>query len=268
MFYIFLISFFIFGSIIGSFLNVVAIRINTGKGIGGRSKCMHCGKVLKSYELIPILSFFFLSGKCSKCKSKISIQYPIVEAITGAVSALLVTKIGLINFFTDSISFLYFIFVFSFFCVLICISIYDIKHKIIPPQLSNFATIIALLAVILNLYSVDGFNLLNSLIGALIGFLFFAILFFVSQGRWMGFGDARLALAGGILLGKWGVISALLYSFWLGAFVTILVLIIMHKEIKMKVEIPFGPFISLGIFLSFILSGTSFDLVRVLIFRF
>lgn len=263
---IFLILFFIFGTIIGSFLNVIIFRINTGRGFGGRSKCMNCGKTLHSHELVPVFSYIFLGGKCSGCKTRVSIQYPIVEAITGFVSGILAAKIGVLNILTDQMTMLYFLGTFAFFSIFIALSVYDYRHKIIPPTLSNLATIVAFMVVVFGLNSgtVVTKVFLDSLYGGLIGFLPFAALFFISNGKWMGFGDARIGLAGGIILGKIGMLMALLYSFWIGAIVTVFVLLIKGKKITMGTEIPFGPFLSIGIFLAFVLSGTDLDLVKVL----
>src|SRR3989344_2043374 len=81
---------FIFGAVVGSFLNVIILRLNTGQSIvSGRSKCFTCAKKLKWHELLPIASFVFLRGKCSACKTKISWQYPVVETITGIIFLLL-----------------------------------------------------------------------------------------------------------------------------------------------------------------------------------
>ncbi|MBU4057578.1 prepilin peptidase, partial [Patescibacteria group bacterium] len=92
---LFSISFFVFGAILGSFINVVSLRYNTGLNLSGRSKCFSCSKTLHFFELIPIFSFIFLRGKCSKCKSKIFIQYPIVEFTMAILSFLLFIKFGL-----------------------------------------------------------------------------------------------------------------------------------------------------------------------------
>src|SRR3989344_1792899 len=83
--YLFSIFVFILGTIIGSFLNVVILRYNTGSSIQGRSGCMSCGKPLVWYELFPVLSFLFLLGRCGGCKSRISAQYPLVELLTGII---------------------------------------------------------------------------------------------------------------------------------------------------------------------------------------
>ena len=80
-----IISIFVLGAIIGSFLNVTIYRHNTGRGFGGRSACMSCAKVLRPRELIPILSFLIQKGRCSNCKSRISVIYPLVEFLTGLV---------------------------------------------------------------------------------------------------------------------------------------------------------------------------------------
>jgi len=263
---IFLILFFIFGTLIGSFLNVVIFRLNTGKGLGGRSKCMNCGKTLHSHELVPVFSYIFQGGKCRDCKTRISVQYPLVEAITGFVSGILAAKIGVLNILTSQLSLLYFLGAFSFFAILIAISVYDFRHKIIPPTLSNLATIVAFMVVVFGLNGEVSTPkvFLDSLYGGLIGFLPFAGLFFVSNGKWMGFGDARIGLAGGIILGKVGMLMALLYSFWIGAIVTVFILLIRGKKITMGTEIPFGPYLSLGIFIAFVLSNTALDLAKVL----
>src|SRR3989344_5064114 len=87
MTFILTIIFFILGTIIGSFLNVVIFRFNTERSFSGRSGCMTCQNKLCWYELIPLISFFTLKGRCRNCKAKISIQYPIVELISGLVFA-------------------------------------------------------------------------------------------------------------------------------------------------------------------------------------
>ena len=125
---------FIFGAAIGSFLNVVILRLNTGKSIiSGRSKCFSCAKKLRWYELLPIVSFVFLRGKCSACKTKISWQYPVVEILTGLIFLQIFNfqpaspagGFSIINYF----NIVYFWIVFS---LLIIIAVYDYRHQIIP----------------------------------------------------------------------------------------------------------------------------------------
>ncbi|MFA5291257.1 MAG: prepilin peptidase, partial [Candidatus Paceibacterota bacterium] len=118
--------FFFFGLVIGSFLNVVILRYQTGRGLSGRSGCFSCGKKLNWYELIPILSFFFQRGRCRGCQSKISWQYPIVELLTGLLFALIYWHLA--GAWPEVI----------FYCLiaslLIVITAYDLKHQIIPDQ--------------------------------------------------------------------------------------------------------------------------------------
>src|SRR3989344_900722 len=137
------IIFFVFGLIIGSFLNVVIIRLNTDKSFGGRSGCMACQNKLTWYELIPILSFLGLAGRCRNCKTKISIQYPLVELLSGFIFVFLFLKfedLFFLNTLAFSFIFAYYVVVFS---LLIVIAIYDLKHKIIPNILSYILGILA-----------------------------------------------------------------------------------------------------------------------------
>ena len=128
----FLIAFvFIFGAIIGSFLNVVSLRFNTGVGLGGRSMCMSCGKTLRWMELIPVFSFIFLRGACRKCKSKISWQYPLIEFISGAIFVLILLKFPPVSPLAALSTLMYLLTA----CILIVIAAYDAKHQIIPDPL-------------------------------------------------------------------------------------------------------------------------------------
>src|SRR3989344_5580086 len=196
---------FLFGAVVGSFLNVVILRLNTGQSIvSGRSKCFTCAKKLKWHELLPIVSFVFLRGKCSACKTKISWQYPLVETITGIIFVLL---------FQQS-------------------------------QISNLKS-----QNILDF----GFRILdwNALLAGFILFAFFALLWGMSKGRWMGFGDAKLALGIGWLLGITKGIAAITLAFWVGAIVGVLLIYLNKNKYGLKSSIAFGPFMILGTIISF-----------------
>ena len=115
---------FIFGTIIGSFLNVVILRYNTGNSVlKGRSRCFACGKTLKWYELVPVFSFLAQKGRCRKCKAKISRQYILVEIITGGLFALI---------FYIQHSIFNILYLWAMAGLLIIISVYDLRHLIIP----------------------------------------------------------------------------------------------------------------------------------------
>ena len=227
---------FVFGAVVGSFLNVVILRLNTGQSVvSGRSKCFNCAKKLKWHELLPIASFVFLRGKCSACKAKISWQYPAVETITGIIFVLLFQQTQ--NIF----GFSFLVLIFSF---LIIIAVYDYRHQIVP---NLFVWIFNGLAFI-GLFRIFNWN---NLLAGFILFAFFALLWGVSKGRWMGFGDAKLALGIGWLLGIVKGVAAVTLSFWVGAVVGVLLILLNKNKYGLKSSIAFGPFMILGTAISF-----------------
>ena len=218
---------FIIGTVIGSFVNVIGLRYNTGLSIiSGRSMCPYCNAGLKWFDMVPVLSFLYLRGRCRSCKNKISVQYPVIELLTGLVFA----GVALRQFyyfplysalpygtFFSIFFFFYYAFVFS---LLFVILIYDIRHKIIPNSFVYTFIVLSLLKLGLFFYC-TGFNItatnIFDLLAPLILFLPFALLWLISGGRWIGFGDAKLALGIGALLGFISGISAIILAFWLGA---------------------------------------------------
>ncbi|MFA6397730.1 MAG: prepilin peptidase [Candidatus Paceibacterota bacterium] len=256
--------FFILGTIIGSFLNVVILRLNSGRSVSGRSFCFSCGKTLNADELIPIFSFLFQKGRCKGCKSKISIQYPAVEILTGFVFSLIFLKFQ--NFFLDSqIQFVVFsitsLIVFS---LLISIAVYDFKHKIIPDSLVFALILISLFSLFLNPYFGQVFTIPSFwqfVAGPLFSLPFFLIWFF-SKGNWMGFGDVKLTLALGFFLGVYQSIEVFMLSFWIGSIVGVLLLILKSKRFSIKSEIPFAPFLIISTLIVFLFN---FDLFKCLI---
>lgn len=251
---LFLISFFVFGAIMGSFINVVSIRYNTGLNLSGRSKCFSCAKTLHFFELIPILSFIFLGGKCLKCKSKILMQYPLVEFTMAILSSLLFLKFGL------SLKTFYFILIF---CLLLIITIYDFRHKIIPEGIVYLLILFSFLFVFLNNeeFIFKTINIYDILSGPIVASPFF-FLWFISKGKWIGLGDGKLSLGVGFLLGLSGGFSAIALAFWIGAIFSLGLIFfnkilnkkklnLVGKQITMKSEIPFAPFIIIGFVIIF-----------------
>lgn len=250
------------GALIGSFLNVIIYRYNTGLSFAtGRSQCFVCGKKLEWYELIPLFSFLVQHGRCRVCHTKISWQYPLVELATGVLFfAVAYRQIMLYDIFSlYPNGFLYSVlFALYYFCIislLVVISVYDMRHKIIPNGLVYsfiaLATIKLLLFTYLFALPLSTVGLLNLLAPVLIS-LPFALLWLVSRGMWIGFGDAKLAFGIGALLGLAQGISAVMIGFWIGAAYGI-VLIVLSKlfpKSGLKVgagsEIPFAPFLILG----------------------
>lgn len=248
--------FFILGLIIGSFLNVVILRLNTERSFGGRSACMVCQNKLAWYELIPLISFVVLMGRCRSCKTKISLQYPIVEFITGLIFAGLFLKFQDI-FFLNALNF---IFTYAYYAIafslLLVIATYDIRHKIIPDALALILGIFAFVGLFL--FDINGslgfYPHLPTFLDFASGFIIafpFAFFWFISFGKWMGLGDAKLAISLGWLLGLSQALLGLVLAFWIGAVAGIL-LVIFSKKHGMKSEIPFAPYLVLGTLLAFL----------------
>jgi prepilin signal peptidase PulO-like enzyme (type II secretory pathway) len=254
----FYIIFFILGTIIGSFLNVVVLRYNTGVSIArGRSFCFSCGKKLSWSELVPVLSFLFQKGKCCGCKSKISWQYPVVEVLTGLLFLAIFLKYGL-----EPISLLIGFILVS---VLIAITVYDIRQKIIPDGLVVIFSIVSLI----NTIFIADVNLFWFLIaGPLLALPLFLIWLF-SGGRAMGLGDPKLVLGIGWFLGPIYGLSALVLAFWIGAIYGLLMMLLSKlnfSKIKLnyKSEVPFAPFLILGFLLVFFFGFDVFNLLPLL----
>ena len=241
----FLLFAFIFGSIIGSFLNVVIARYNTGMTLGGRSKCFSCNNTLRWFELVPIFSFVVQSAACRRCKSKISWQYPLVEAGVGLLFVLIFYYFPPVSI-EASLTTVYLLIITA---LLTIIAVYDAHHKIIPDPLVYTFGVIALLKIFISPDLTFIFpNIWTLLAGPLLA-LPFALLWLVSKGKWMGFGDAKLMLGIGWTLGLSAGISAVILSFWIGAIMGVLWMFVVFKKFKTKLEIPFGPYLILGMYL-------------------
>ncbi len=246
-----------FGLIVGSFLNVVILRFDTGFSISkGRSQCFSCAKALRWYELVPLCSFLIQRGRCRGCSTRISWQYPLVEVL-GALAFVLgffLTQQGESTLFT----FLAFILTTFILCLYIVIAVYDMRHKIIPDIFSYSAAIAGVLIIGISYmaYGVISYDHIFAGIGMAFFFFFF---WFISRGTWMGLGDAKLALSMGFVLGVSKGVVALLLSFWIGALVSIGIMILGYvgllgakHKLGFKSEIPFGPYLIIGFLIALI----------------
>lgn len=237
---------FVIGLLIGSFLNVVILRLNTGRSmVTGRSKCARCSRELTWYELIPVASFLALRGKCRTCRQHISHQYPIVELITAITFMVLYSSIVIPAGIT-TISILTFLFAATVGALLIVILIYDMRHKIIPDSVVYPFIILSFVSIIWNVFFTPGFSVSSAIFGGILVALPFFLLWYFSRGTMMGFGDVKLALGMGWLLGLSGGFAALVLAFWIGGIVG-LVLLAATRQYKMKSQIPFAPFLIAGI---------------------
>jgi leader peptidase (prepilin peptidase)/N-methyltransferase len=245
--------FLVFGLIIGSFLNVVILRLNTSRSLGGRSGCMSCLHKLSWYELIPVFSYLGLRGRCKDCKTKISIQYPLVELTAGVLFAGLFLKFQDI-FFLNTLAFIFTYAFYAFlFSLLVVVATYDLRHKIIPDSLALILGIFTFLGLFFfnaGVFYVHVPSLLEFLSGPLLATPF-ALLWLASRGEWMGLGDAKLAISLGWFLGFYFALSSVVLAFWIGAIVGI-TMVIFSKKYKMKSEIPFAPYLVLGTLLVFL----------------
>lgn len=237
MFLVFYIFVFLLGLCIGSFLNCVVFRLEKKQSfLRGRSYCPYCKHTLSWQDLIPVFSFLLLKGKCRYCSKKISIQYPLVEILTGILFILIwfcVTP-GFTQIFSVFVS-----------CFLIIIFVYDFKHYIIPDKVLFPAIgVVFLYQLIFSFRFLDFYPLWAGL-GACAFFLFF---FLASGGRWMGFGDVKLAFFMGLFLGFPNILVALFLAFFLGAIIGVGLIVFGSKNLKS--EVPFGPFLITGTFVA------------------
>ncbi|MDC1205543.1 prepilin peptidase [Candidatus Pacebacteria bacterium] len=247
---------FVFGAIIGSFLNVVIYRFHTGKSISGHSHCMSCLRQLRWYELFPLLSYTVLRGTCRTCKSLIPPRYFIVECITA---------LGFLSIYLKGGSFEIMFLHAVLFALLLVISVYDVYHYVIPNELVILTGVIVASFYGLSVYNEASYSILiPATLSALGAFVLFGGLWKVSKGRWLGFGDAKLAIPLAFLAGYPAVFSMIVLSFWVGALFSVFFLTIQYllkrgqihlrffnSPLKMKSEIPFAPFLIAGFVLSY-----------------
>ncbi len=238
---------FILGLCIGSFLNCVIYRLESEKSLKGRSFCPHCKHGLSWNDLFPVFSFLFLGGKCRYCKTKITVQYPLVEIATGLIFLLIFSALGgpalgwkFLNLF----------FLFYVASALIIIFIYDLKHYIIPDKVLFPAIIITFVYQLFSALGgpASGWKISNYLLAVLVASGFFLLIFLISKGRAMGFGDVKLAILMGLLLGWPNIIVALFLAFFFGAIIGVILMVKQKKSLKS--EIPFGPFLITGTFIA------------------
>ena len=266
------------GLIIGSFLNVLVLR-HGGKTLGGRSECMSCGKQIAWYDNIPVVSWLLLRGHCRHCGSAISVQYPLVEASTAILFALIgasfpwppasIYQAGQLFLACAAAG------------LLIAIAVYDIRHTIIPDA---WAYTFACAALLYGFLAGPQLAPLPLLLAGPIAALPLFALWAVSRGRWMGLGDAKLALGIGWLLGLERGLFAVFFAFILGAAVSVPLLVLSSRwwrrfmerftptasspksmlGFTMGSEIPFGPFLVVSCIIVWLLLINGIDLAAYL----
>ena len=256
LFWYILVSIFILGVIIGSFLNCVIWRSYANESAArGRSYCPKCRHQLKSSDLVPLFSFLALGGRCRYCKEKISIQYPLVEAATGVffVAAALVFAPAIFSGDFDFIKCSQLLSYWLILSSLMVIFVADLRWYFIPDGavISGLAGAVILrflqfneTASLLGQSVSAAESIFNPLLSAIFAASFFLALFLVSRGTWMGFGDVKYAFLMGLTLGFPDILVGLFLAFFFGAILGLG--LVAGKRKKMSSQIPFGPFLVAG----------------------
>ena len=240
------ILFFILGTAVGSFLNVVAYRsVHGGSIFLGSSRCPACKHKLAAKDLVPIASFLALGGKCRYCGKSISLQYPLVELVTGFLFAF--TYLYWLGTVYNLMHLVYLLFVVS---VLIVLFVTDVRDGLLPNSVVLPAvTIVATYKLLLVVVGSSQFSTLiaDLLTGLVVSGIFFAIVV-LSGEKAMGGGDVKLAFFIGLAVGWPATTVALFTSFLTGAIVAVMLILVGKKRFGQSV--PFGPFLSLGAFVA------------------
>lgn len=230
---IFYIIIFLYGIVIGSFLNVCIYRLPQKENIAKvRSHCMNCGYQLRWYDLVPVFSYLCLRGRCRKCKEKISIQYPVIEALNGVLYCIIFAEYGF------SIETLLYALLFS---ALITLSVIDFRTYEIPLGINIFILALGLVRVV-----TDYTNWLGYAIGlfCVSGFLY--LIYLVTKGRGIGGGDIKLMAVCGLLLG-WKLV---ILSFVLGCIIGSVIHLIRMKVSGEGHVLAMGPYLAVGVMIS------------------
>lgn len=230
---------FLIGLALGSFTNVLIFRWENAAAILSQpSHCAHCKRRLAWFDLIPLISFFLLRGRCRYCGRPISWQYPLVEFVTGLLAVLLLLRVGL------SASFVLFLLMVPF---LVALFVVDLKTMVLPDVYLVPAAVFGVGGHLVR----DGFSLdtLSSIgIGVLVAAGFLGLLYVVGRGRWMGFGDVKYGVFLGLLFGWPLAVVALVTAFLLGSVAAGILLA--GKQTTMRSPVPFGPFLVIGTYIA------------------
>jgi leader peptidase (prepilin peptidase) / N-methyltransferase len=234
----------IYGLVLGSFFNVVGLRIPFKESIvTPRSACPKCKHTLTPIELVPVLSFLIQRGKCRRCQARISPLYPIMEFITGALFVVVLLALG----WTAEIWVGW-----TLVSLFVIITVSDIKYMLIPDKILLFFAGVFLVERIF----IPLTPWWDSVLGAVIGFTLLLVISFVSKGG-MGGGDIKLYALLGFVLGTKLVLMSLFISTLLGAIIGIIGIGLGFFE--RKKPIPFGPFIAVGTLIAYFFGNTIFN---------
>lgn len=236
------------GVCFGSFTNVLIDRLPGGKSIFfGRSECEKCHKQISNVDLIPVLSYILLKGKCRRCNKKIPVRVLLVEVLSGFLFITIYLSV-----FTNWVTY-------SLLCaiilVLLAIAIIDIDHGIIFDPLLIVLGIFSILYIL----TTNPSSFLFHILSGLVAFLFFFVIFLITRGRGIGFGDVKYAFFIGFLSTFPQLLIAFYGAFLTGAIISIILVIVGKKKMRGS-TVPFGPFLSLGLLISLLYSKQIIDI--------
>jgi len=242
----------IIGLVAGSFINVVILRLHAGKDFTrGRSSCPKCGHVLSPLELVPVLSWLALRGRCKACGQRISVQYPLVELLTAILFALayLTHPFGTYGELLQLILWLYVL------GSLVVLAVYDLRWSLLPDKVL-LPLIIPAVAILLGevLIAHAAWVAIGPVVAAVAFGGAFYLLAAVSKGRWMGGGDIKLAFVMGLLLGLKETALAMLIAFVSAALIGV-ALIALGRKTRRDL-IPFGPFLIAGTIIAYLFGSS------------
>ena len=254
-----IVLYFIIGACVGSFLNVVILRLHKKEQfIKGRSKCFNCGHILNKLDLIPIASFLFLNGKCRYCGFKLSLQYLIIEILTGILFAFLF--IANYELLITNYELLFLLFLGS---LLIILFIYDLRYKLVPHEIiwPAVAGVIFYKIIPFLIFNFQ-FSIFNSLyydfMSAIFATAFIAFIVVITRQKGMGWGDVPLTFIITFIPSFPYNLFVFWLSFIIGGIVGIIMLIL--RKVKLKTEVPFGPFLIGALALSVMLNYFNINL--------
>ena len=239
----------VFGACVGSFCNVVIIRLHQEKGVGGRSQCPHCRHQLQWIHLIPVFSWIMLGARCAFCRKPIHWQYPVVEAAGAAIMYVALIANGGGSDVTNWIGVLYTAFLLF---TLLIITTFDMRWQLVPMEFTVAA------GVLLGLWNAGMGNPLLVLVGAMATSLILGVIVWVSGGRLMGEGDPAVGFLIGAALGWPLGLVAVALSFLIGGCVAMVLLA--TGVVKRKTPVPFVPFLSAGAIVAYFHGAPLLDL--------
>jgi prepilin signal peptidase PulO-like enzyme (type II secretory pathway) len=235
-----LILFFMLGAVVASFTGVISERIYTGQSwLKGRSRCNSCRRTLDGLDLVPVFSWLAFGGRCRTCRARVPGAYALFEGALGALFAL--------SYFTLGLTLPFFVFLAAL-AVLNFVVMYDLRHTVVPWGSTLLLGAFSLLFAYLRTPTLAS---LGQIVLVALGIgVAFLLLYILTGGRGMGLGDAPIALSLSLLVGA-AALPGLVFSFWIGAVIGILILVLRRGGPRMGIEVPFVPFLAIGYLLAF-----------------